>query len=149
MLIPWPAVVLAVYCCVFSKLCSSPSLRKGNTHVCNELWADLHSISESGVLRRTKSNYNLTMMSSPVLYINCKRYPCYRPWRPLGLREVEAPTRLRQIANRWWQGFINCRFIYFFVGYVMKLSVCGLYSVKWMNDDLSKIWKESVMTHSR
>jgi hypothetical protein len=31
-------------------------------------------------------------------------YPCYRPWRPLGLREVEAPTLLRQTANRWRQG---------------------------------------------
>jgi hypothetical protein len=27
--------------------------------------------------------------------------PCYRP---LGLREVEAPTLLRQKANRWRQG---------------------------------------------
>jgi hypothetical protein len=33
------------------------------------------------------------------------RYPCYRPWRPVGLREVEAPTILRQTANRWWQGY--------------------------------------------
>jgi hypothetical protein len=31
-------------------------------------------------------------------------YPCNRPWRPLGLREVEAPTLLRQMANRWRQG---------------------------------------------
>jgi hypothetical protein len=33
-----------------------------------------------------------------------RRYPCYRPWRPLGLREVEAPTLLRQTAKRWRQG---------------------------------------------
>jgi hypothetical protein len=26
------------------------------------------------------------------------------PWRPLGLREAEAPTLLRQTANRWRQG---------------------------------------------
>jgi hypothetical protein len=32
------------------------------------------------------------------------RYSCYRPWRPLGLREVEAPTLLRQTVNRWRQG---------------------------------------------
>jgi hypothetical protein len=32
------------------------------------------------------------------------RYPCYRPWRPLGLREIEAPTLLKQTANRWRQG---------------------------------------------
>jgi hypothetical protein len=30
--------------------------------------------------------------------------PCYRPWRPLGLREVEAPTFLRQTANIRRQG---------------------------------------------
>jgi hypothetical protein len=28
----------------------------------------------------------------------------YRPWRPLGLREVEAPTFSRQSAHRWRQG---------------------------------------------
>jgi hypothetical protein len=44
-----------------------------------------------------------------ILYMERKikyksRYPCYRPWRPLGLREVEAPTLLRQKANTWRQG---------------------------------------------
>jgi hypothetical protein len=32
------------------------------------------------------------------------RYPCYRPWRPIGLREVKATTCLRQTASRWLQG---------------------------------------------
>jgi hypothetical protein len=32
------------------------------------------------------------------------KYPCNRPWRPLGLREVENPTLLRQTANIWRQG---------------------------------------------
>jgi hypothetical protein len=32
------------------------------------------------------------------------RYPCYRPWRPIELREVKAPTLFRQTANRWGQG---------------------------------------------
>jgi hypothetical protein len=32
-----------------------------------------------------------------------KDIPCYRTWRPLGLREVEAPTLFRQTANRWQQ----------------------------------------------
>jgi hypothetical protein len=32
------------------------------------------------------------------------RYPCYRPWRPIRLRDVKAPTLLRQTANRWRQG---------------------------------------------
>jgi hypothetical protein len=32
------------------------------------------------------------------------RYPCYKPWRPIGLREVKAPTLLRQTATRWRQG---------------------------------------------
>jgi hypothetical protein len=34
-----------------------------------------------------------------------KRYSCYRPWKPLGLREVEALTLIRQTANRWRQGY--------------------------------------------
>jgi hypothetical protein len=27
----------------------------------------------------------------------------YRPWRPIGLREVEAPTFSDFQLNRWWQ----------------------------------------------
>jgi hypothetical protein len=29
------------------------------------------------------------------------KFSLYRPWRPLGLREVEAPTFSRQSAHRW------------------------------------------------
>jgi hypothetical protein len=36
--------------------------------------------------------------------LKVKRFPCSRPWRPIGLREVKAPTLLRQTANRWRQG---------------------------------------------
>jgi hypothetical protein len=25
------------------------------------------------------------------LKVKVKKYPCYRPWRPIGLREVKAP----------------------------------------------------------
>jgi hypothetical protein len=28
----------------------------------------------------------------------------YKPWRPLGFREVEAPTFFRHWAHRWRQG---------------------------------------------
>jgi hypothetical protein len=28
-------------------------------------------------------------------------YPCNRPWRPIGLWDVEAPTFFRQSAHRW------------------------------------------------
>jgi hypothetical protein len=31
-------------------------------------------------------------------------YPCNRPWRPIGLWDVEAPTFSRQSAHRWWWG---------------------------------------------
>jgi hypothetical protein len=31
-------------------------------------------------------------------------HPHYRPWRPVGLQEVKAPTLLRQTANRWRHG---------------------------------------------
>jgi hypothetical protein len=38
----------------------------------------------------------------------CKRkrqsYPCNRPWRPIGLWDVEAPTFCRQLAHRWQWG---------------------------------------------
>jgi hypothetical protein len=31
-------------------------------------------------------------------------YPCNRPWRPIGLWDVEAPTYSRQSAHRWRWG---------------------------------------------
>jgi hypothetical protein len=33
-----------------------------------------------------------------------KSYPCNRPWRPIGLWDVEAPTFSRQSAHRWRWG---------------------------------------------
>jgi hypothetical protein len=33
-----------------------------------------------------------------------KSYPCNRPWRPVGLWDVEAPTFSGQSAHRWWWG---------------------------------------------
>jgi hypothetical protein len=33
-----------------------------------------------------------------------KDIPGYRPWRPIGLREVKAPTLLRHTGNRCRQG---------------------------------------------
>jgi hypothetical protein len=35
----------------------------------------------------------------------CKSYPCDRPWRPIGLWDVEDPTFSRQSAHRWRWGF--------------------------------------------
>jgi hypothetical protein len=32
---------------------------------------------------------------------NVKSYPCNRPWRPIGLWVVEAPTLSTQSAHRW------------------------------------------------
>jgi hypothetical protein len=31
-------------------------------------------------------------------------YPYNRPWRPIGLWEVEVPTFSKQSAHRWWWG---------------------------------------------
>jgi hypothetical protein len=38
------------------------------------------------------------------MYQGTKVRQRYRPGRPIGLREVKAPTLLRQTANRWRQG---------------------------------------------
>jgi hypothetical protein len=37
-------------------------------------------------------------------YFKVKSYPCSRPWRPIGLWDVEAPTFSRQSAHRWQWG---------------------------------------------
>jgi hypothetical protein len=34
--------------------------------------------------------------------MRCKSYPCGRPWRPIVLWDVKAPTFSRQSAHRWW-----------------------------------------------
>jgi hypothetical protein len=34
-----------------------------------------------------------------------KGYPCNRPWRPIGLRDVEDPTLSRQSAHRCCQPY--------------------------------------------
>jgi hypothetical protein len=63
----------------------------------------------------------------------CKRYryPCYRPWRPIGWQKVKAPTLLRQTANRWRQGcepyarpHFTPRFLYF-LRFLVLISVWG------------------------
>jgi hypothetical protein len=33
--------------------------------------------------------------------VKSKGYPCNRPWRPIGLWDVEAPTFSIQSAHRW------------------------------------------------
>jgi hypothetical protein len=35
----------------------------------------------------------------------CQSYPYNRPWRPIGLWEVDASTFCRQSAYRWWWGY--------------------------------------------
>jgi hypothetical protein len=42
------------------------------------------------------------ILQSTMMDIKVKvKFPLYRPWRPLGLWEVEAPTFSRQSAHRW------------------------------------------------
>jgi hypothetical protein len=46
--------------------------------------------------------WNTNFYKSPVhrviLFLS---YPCNRPWRPIGLWDVEAPTYYRQSVHRW------------------------------------------------
>jgi hypothetical protein len=45
-------------------------------------------------------------LTTAVFKISSKRwsYPCNRPWRPIGLWDVEAPTFSTQSAHRWRRG---------------------------------------------
>jgi hypothetical protein len=50
---------------------------------------------------------SVTTSGNFLLLWRCKvrqRYRCNRPWRPIGLWNVEAPTFSRQSAHRWWWG---------------------------------------------
>jgi hypothetical protein len=53
---------------------------------------------------------SVTHMKSSIFWAitACKKkgqsYPCNRPWRPIGLWDIEASTFFRQSAYRWWWG---------------------------------------------
>jgi hypothetical protein len=47
---------------------------------------------------------NLTFVSQLITRHFFKSYPCNRPWRPIGLWDVEVPTFSRQPAHRWRWG---------------------------------------------
>jgi hypothetical protein len=40
----------------------------------------------------------------PLLRGKRQSYPCNRPWRPIGMWEVEAPTFFRESVHRWRRG---------------------------------------------
>jgi hypothetical protein len=46
----------------------------------------------------------LTCVSSS-WWVKRKSYPCKRPWRPIGLWEIDAPTFCRQSTHGWRWGF--------------------------------------------
>jgi hypothetical protein len=48
--------------------------------------------------------HNLKFLKLKHYLCLCKSYPCNRPWRPIGLWDVEAPTHSRQSAHRWRKG---------------------------------------------
>jgi hypothetical protein len=52
----------------------------------------------------TYINVGLVVIRGSKVKVKSKGSPHYRPWRPIGLREVKGPTFLRQTANRWRQG---------------------------------------------
>jgi hypothetical protein len=39
-----------------------------------------------------------------IIYNWKAKLSCNRPWRPVGLWDIEAPTFSRQLADRWWWG---------------------------------------------
>jgi hypothetical protein len=44
--------------------------------------------------------YRIGMINYFSVEVTVKSYPCNRPWTPIGLWEVEAPTFSRQLAHR-------------------------------------------------
>jgi hypothetical protein len=63
---------------------------------------EYYTTTKNSVFMTAFRNASLQRMSIKLVKL---RYPCYRPWRPIGLREVKAPTLPRQTANRWRQGY--------------------------------------------
>jgi hypothetical protein len=69
-------------------------------------------IPEDGILhshrRENLKSYNSRFLFMCILFdvfsFHEFRYPCNRPWRPIGLWDVEAPTFSKQSAHRWWWG---------------------------------------------
>jgi hypothetical protein len=61
----------------------------------SQLWAG------SAVLYFTPRQFPL-QLNSAFRWKGKTMYPCNRPWRPIGLWDVEAPTFSRQSAH-WWR----------------------------------------------
>jgi hypothetical protein len=56
---------------------------------------------------KKKSNWFNPLTRSPSIN-RIRSYPRNRPWRPIGLWDVEDPTLCRQSAHRWRQGCQPC-----------------------------------------
>jgi hypothetical protein len=64
----------------------------------------MHVLTHGDKWKKNTSNSKVIHSFMFKQFLKRWRYPYYRPWKPLGLREVEAPTIFRQTANRWQQG---------------------------------------------
>jgi hypothetical protein len=64
---------------------------------------DINIFNSSLRLGLFDSNILITTLlgSLTSILIKKKSYPCTRPWRPIGLCDVEGPTVSRQSAHRW------------------------------------------------
>jgi hypothetical protein len=49
--------------------------------------------------------YIISESNSEPIKLKIRSYPCNRTWRPIGLRDVEAPTFSRQSTHRWRWSF--------------------------------------------
>jgi hypothetical protein len=94
--------------CAYMLLSTSISKLVSNQIMKRSLKFSASSYAEVGFLNRPTDHLYWGSVADPVLRqtvgSKVKENPCYRPWRLLGLREVETPTLLRQTANRWRPG---------------------------------------------
>jgi hypothetical protein len=65
---------------------------------------DQNRIRSKSISQRLPTAERPVTVHSDRAKVKGKSYPCNRPWRPIGLRDVEASTFSRQSAHRWRWG---------------------------------------------
>jgi hypothetical protein len=75
-----------------------------SSELTNILTCDPNNSPSSNIQFETRIVRNINSITSLSLLKKKLSYPCNRPWRPIGLWDVEAPTFSRQSAHRWRWG---------------------------------------------
>jgi hypothetical protein len=107
--VSWVGMSFEAWVCVCLPVCCLSSVGRDFTMGLTPIQGVIHNTVL--ILKWNNNNNNnnnrqgfITCFTSGTKGKKGKAYPCNRPWRPIGLWYVEAPTFSRQSAHRWRWG---------------------------------------------